>query len=607
MKIIHKIGTAGAIALSAVVLVLVVTTISLGGVNRDVHTLTENDLPANSLLLNIDRDAYQAQIALERYAAEEDPEHAETALDEFTSNSAQTEERFLLYEEAAVGVEGEAAEAEQFWQARDAWLTAAADVVSLRDSGVDLSSVELQNALDESIARFGDMRGHVDYLEANIYEERAASFGPKVVAATEGLRTRLIFLAIFAALAVVAVIVWLIRQIGPPLRTVTDAAQALSVGDTSTDVTHEAKDETGDLASAFRSITSYFRDAAAVAERIADGDLTATIDPKSEQDQLGISLQKMITSLRDVVSGATEVTKQVDDGSEVLAASSEESAKAAAEVATSINSVADGATDQAMIAESLASAVRDIIAELETTTRAFEDVTAASADADGRAGDGVEKVEQAIAAMNRITGVFAEASDTVTQLGEYSEKVDDIVDLIRSIADQTNLLALNAAIEAARAGEMGRGFAVVASEVKSLAEESSQSTEQIAEIVGQMRDSIAGAITTMTNGRSDVDSGSEMVNTAGESFSSITEAVHIISAKVDQAASSAARIQSATDAIGSNSSQLIEITESASAASSQVAASSEEAAATSEEIGATAQELSASAKQLRAAMGRFRL
>ncbi len=209
--------------------------------------------------------------------------------------------------------------------------------------------------------------------------------------------------------------------------------------------------------------------------------------------------------------------------------------------------------------------------------------------------------------MNRITGVFAEASETVTQLGAYSEKVEDIVELIRSIADQTNLLALNAAIEAARAGEMGRGFAVVASEVKSLAEESSQSTEQIAEIVAQMRASIEGAITTMTSGRGDVDSGSAMVNTAGESFSSITEAVDIIAAKVHEATTSAARIQSATDAIDASSNRLIEITESASAASSQVAASSEEAAATSQEIGATAQELSTSAKQLQHAMDRFRL
>ena len=79
------------------------------------------------------------------------------------------------------------------------------------------------------------------------------------------------------------------------------------------------------------------------------------------------------------------------------------------------------------------------------------------------------------------------------------------------------------------------------------------------------------------------------------------------SAKVEQAASSTARIQDATDVIGTSSGQLIEITEAASAASAEVAASSEEAAATSEEIGATAQELSSSARQLRSAMERFTL
>jgi methyl-accepting chemotaxis protein len=427
-----------------------------------------------------------------------------------------------------------------------------------------------------------------------------------VVSETEGLRNTLIILVIAAALLSFAVIVWLIRQLSP-LRAVTAAAQSLALGDTSHEITHTSKDETGDLAEAFRSITDYLREASEVAECIADGDLTTTITPRSEQDQLNVSLSRMITGLREVVTGAADVTRQVGDGSEMLAASSEESARAAAEVATSINSVADGATDQAMIAERVAAAVRDIVSELEATTRAFEDVSEASNDADGRANDGVSKVEQAIGAMNRITGVFADASEAVTQLGAYSERVEDIVELIRSIADQTNLLALNAAIEAARAGEMGRGFAVVASEVKSLAEESSQSTEQIAEIVAQMRSSIDGAIDTMASGRGDVDSGSAMVNTAGESFASITEAVEIISAKVHQASKSAARIQTATDAIDASSTQLIEITESSSAASAQVAASSEEAAATSQEIGATAQELSTSAKQLQTAMGRFRL
>ncbi len=250
-------------------------------------------------------------------------------------------------------------------------------MIALRDAGYTITDPELQTAIDEAAARFSDMREHIDTLQSTIYEERAANFGPSVVSETEGLRSTLIILVVIAAILSLGAIYWLIRQISP-LRKVTAAARALALGDTTQEITHTSRDETGDLAETFRSITEYFREASDVAERIADGDLTATITPRSEQDQLSTSLAKMITGLREVVTGAADVTKQVGDGSEVLAASSEESARAAAEVATSINSVADGATDQAMIAEQLAAAVRDIVTELEATTRAFEDVSAAS-------------------------------------------------------------------------------------------------------------------------------------------------------------------------------------------------------------------------------------
>ena len=607
MKIVTKLILGGGATVLGVVVLAILMASTLGEISGDVRILAENDLPATSHLLNLDRDAHQAQLALERYVAEDNTEHADIALATYELNLAEIQERFDRYQAVAVGADGEAAEADAFRAAREEWVTASQELIAMRDTGSTLSDEQLQTKIDEVETLFDAMLGHVHFIQSEVYAQRATSFGPTVVEKTEGAGRLLLPLALLVALTGVGAILYLARQLGKPLRDLTNAGRKLAQGTTEVDITHTAKDETGELADAFREIASYLGDAIEAATQVADGDLTTTVTLHSERDELGIALQSMIERLRAVVSGAAEVTRQVDEGSEMLAASSEESAKAASEVAVSINSVAEGATDQAVIAEGLGSAVAEIVTELEATTRAFEAVSAASSDAQGKAYDGVEKVGQAIAAMNRITGVFSDASETVTQLGEYSEKVEDIVELIRSIADQTNLLALNAAIEAARAGEMGRGFAVVASEVKSLAEESSQSTEQIAHIVAQMRDSIAGAIKTMSDGRGDVDSGSAMVNTAGSSFSAITEAVQVISTKVGQATESATRIQHAAAAIDSGSHQLIEITEAASAASAQVAASSEEAAATSEEIGATAQDLSTSAKQLRNAMDRFRL
>jgi methyl-accepting chemotaxis protein len=607
VRIIHKFFAAAGVFLLGATVVVGLTYAALNKAEADVTVLAERDLPANELLLNIDRDAYQAQLALERYLVADGTDEPAAALDDFTSNAAQTEERFLSYEEVAVGAEGEAAEGDAYWADRATWLESADALIGLRDQGLTREDPQVEALAAETAVMFDAMRDHLDVLYTDIYEARAGEFGPATVAHLQATSQRMLVLLVVTVLIGSAIVYWIGRRVRRPLGLVTSAARAIASGDTSQEITHTSRDETGDLADAFRDMTDYLREAADTAAAVAAGDLTATFTPRSEADQLGAALAAMIASLRDVVGSAAAVTRQVDDGSEVLAQSSEESARAATEVATSINSVADGTSTQAEIAEGLAAAVSRIIDEIKAATDAFAAVAAVTTDAEEKATDGADRITQAATAMSRITASFADAAKTVAELGEHSERVEEIVDLIRSIADQTNLLALNAAIEAARAGELGRGFAVVASEVKSLAEESSQSTEQIAGIVAQMRESVASAVSAMETGRAEVDSGTAVVTAAGESFESINAAVSTISAKVQVAAESTNQIHTATDAIDSGAGRLLELTETASAASAQVAASSEEAAATSEEIGATAQELAASAKSLNTAMSRFRL
>src|SRR5206468_8912716 len=99
------------------------------------------------------------------------------------------------------------------------------------------------------------------------------------------------------------------------------------------------------------------------------------------------------------------------------------------------------------------------------------------------ADEGAESVRQTVGGMHRIRSEVQETSKKIKRLGESSQEIGQIVQLIEDIADQTNLLALNAAIQAAMAGEHGRGFAVVADEVRRLAERASVATKQIAGLV----------------------------------------------------------------------------------------------------------------------------
>jgi methyl-accepting chemotaxis protein len=100
-------------------------------------------------------------------------------------------------------------------------------------------------------------------------------------------------------------------------------------------------------------------------------------------------------------------------------------------------------------------------------------------------------------------------------LGEHSQQIGEIIQVIDDIAEQTNLLALNAAIEAARAGEHGKGFAVVADEVRKLAERSSKATKEIAELITNIQKLTAGAVKAMEEGTGEVEQGVSLAVDAG--------------------------------------------------------------------------------------------
>jgi methyl-accepting chemotaxis protein len=102
--------------------------------------------------------------------------------------------------------------------------------------------------------------------------------------------------------------------------------------------------------------------------------------------------------------------------------------------------------------------------------------------------------------MNNIDNKVTISSDTVNMLGKKSDEIGEIVSVINSIAEQTNLLALNAAIEAARAGENGKGFAVVADEVRTLAERSSNATDEIRKLITEIQINISNVTNSMTEG-----------------------------------------------------------------------------------------------------------
>ncbi|SDT28039.1 methyl-accepting chemotaxis sensory transducer with Pas/Pac sensor [Pseudomonas asplenii] len=167
-------------------------------------------------------------------------------------------------------------------------------------------------------------------------------------------------------------------------------------------------------------------------------------------------------------------------------------------------------------------------------------------------------------AIERLSAVVGETGMTVAQLAKDSDEIGTVVDVIKGIADQTNLLALNAAIEAARAGDMGRGFAVVADEVRQLAQRTSQSTNQIHELITKLQTSSSNAVQTMENGNRQAEEGVAWVLEADKALVGISEAVAHITDMTSQIATATEQQTAVAEEISRNISTIAQLADQSS-------------------------------------------
>jgi twitching motility protein PilJ len=206
---------------------------------------------------------------------------------------------------------------------------------------------------------------------------------------------------------------------------------------------------------------------------------------------------------------------------------------------------------------------------------------------------GGEAVRRTIAGMNTIRETIQDTSKRIKRLGESSQEIGNIVELIEEIAEQTNILALNASIEASRAGEASRGFAVVADEVQKLAERSTAATKKIEVLVSTIQSDTNEAVMSMERSTTDVVGGALLAENAGASLDEIEQVSHQIASLVHNISGSAKEQTSVAGAITKNMHVLREITSK----------TNESTAATSTAIS----KLSELASQLRRSVSGFRL
>ncbi|MEW9681180.1 methyl-accepting chemotaxis protein [Pseudomonas sp. TE50-2] len=315
-----------------------------------------------------------------------------------------------------------------------------------------------------------------------------------------------------------------------------------------------------------RQIIVPLRQTLAAAERVAGGDLRQDLkaDRRDELGQLQASMQRMTQSLRELIGGIGDGVTQIASAAEELSAVTEQTSA--------------GVNNQKVETDQVATAMNEMAATVQEVARNAEQASEAALMADQQAREGDKVVGEAISQIERLASEVVNSSEAMNQLKAESDKIGSVLDVIKSVAQQTNLLALNAAIEAARAGEAGRGFAVVADEVRSLAQRTQQSTEEIEELIASLQNGTERVAGVMDSSRALTDSSVELTRRAGDSLGTITRTVSSIQSMNQQIATAAEQQSAVAEEINRSVMNVRDISDQTSAASEETASSSVELA-----------------------------
>jgi methyl-accepting chemotaxis protein len=304
---------------------------------------------------------------------------------------------------------------------------------------------------------------------------------------------------------------------------------------------------------------------------VAEGDLTKEAEVTADvTGAIADSFNHMIEQLRNIISSVQDATLQVSSS--------------ATEIHSTAEHLAHGSETQSLQIVNTSAAVKEMATSIQQVSENASQSAKVAEQALANARQGAEAVNNTIGGMNRIRDQVQETAKRIKRLGESSQQIGEIVQLIDDIADRTSILALNASIQAAMAGEAGRGFAVVAEEVERLAERSTNATKKIAGLVKAIQSETNEAVTAMEEGTREVVEGSKLANQAGQALSEI-QTVSGRLADLIQSISQASRQQArVSESVAKSMTQISDVTQQTAAGNKQAAVSVNSLASLADEL-----------------------
>ncbi len=486
---------------------------SSGILAKDAKTIAKVSLPEIQLLIQADRDMYQALTA-ERALLSSNltQQQIATFLKEHSDNLKQARDRTIKSIETSET--STKAEQEEYLRYLQDWQTISESIVKSASDADDAVRAKLMaRSLGEGFNAFSTARNFLDKLEEKRLNH-VDEYTIDIEQNSDSIAHQLLVLLIVGTLSTLAAAFFLPLLVTVPLQKISDRIKNIAAG---------------------------------------DGDLTIRIhvDRDDELGELANHVNRFMDQLQHLIRDVRANTNEVSAAAEGLL-----------KVSSSGQRAAD---DQCHAITMVVTAVNELTMAIQEVARNTSNTAQNTKDANQIAEQGQERIRVAVSHVQGLSTHVTQTAAAMVKLEDEAKNVTSVIDVIRGVAEQTNLLALNAAIEAARAGEQGRGFAVVADEVRTLASRTQQSTADIQGMLSQLQQGVQKAVEGMNSSAIMTNEAVTSASDVGASLSGIGTAIQEITNMAIQIATAVEEQSSVTAEIDRN---LVEINQLAMTTSS---------------------------------------
>lgn len=340
-------------------------------------------------------------------------------------------------------------------------------------------------------------------------------------------------------------------------------------------------------------ITKPISSLSASIDLISKGDLSIDIPVKGHDEiaKISRSTAKLISSLRSIISNILETSNLLNTTAQNTTSISQNMSESAINQSVAMSEMARTVEELALSVGQVASGTNDLASTVNTTWQQGNSTKEKIIETQTVAENGKKDMLHINTEMSMVKDSIQELSQSVLAAEKATLQINQIINVIENIAEQTNLLALNAAIEAARAGEAGKGFAVVADEIRKLAENSSQSTKNIAGLIHQIDTVIQNVLHKTDQNIQQVTSSATLIDQAGVNFENIFTSVN-------ETTNMLQNILTGIDSIHTIAQDVASITEEQAAASEEILATAENVDNLSQDVSKGSQNVTQSAISL---------